>query len=346
VTIDLDATNGCDCVCDKFYGGCSCEILFDQPTSSPSTFPTWSQPSTSPTYSLPSTSPATELPSQTPSTAPTTDIPSQVPTVAPVKEALLVWISESMASESNTGVPHIDIVFMTTVNKPWKLDRLTATGDDEVVQHIVTFEELDSEDCQLRGEIQNCQTWHLYFETTRNCDNHDRIVDVSFVAVYKDASTFEEIHIPLELGGSSALECAAELGEFGLTSDVFLSKDNVNYVPESSALMFESDGTVYMRIVVNSGHYPIEDVSLDDLTIYSNSVPAQLRCDAECETELEYAPLPDISDNSLTFSFVLKTSIFPQEEVLAVNVRLNIKYVGLTEGTTINLLTHLSVTNP
>lgn len=168
------------------------------------------------------------------------------------------------------------------------------------------------------------------------------------MAMYKHTATYEEIHIPLELGGSSSLECAAEMGEFEITSDVYLSTNNIIFRSDTDRLLFEVNETVYMRVSLNSGTYSIALVELEDIQIYSNSIPSLVRCDENCEEKIELRILNEDHER-FTFSFELKDSVFPQEETLSLHAQFSVGYHspdGSHTHTRINLLTHFEISNP
>jgi len=264
--------------------------------------------------------------------------------MAPVEDACLVYATHLVASEYSHGKdPWIEMIFTTATNKPWTLERIRAHSRYVVFVH--QFEETNTQNCTVQGVESLCQTWFLKFTTTRHCTKFNRDLEIAFLARYAHVSSYEEINIPIQFGGSSAFECAEDVGEFAITSQALVSTDGETYTTDAEADLFTVEQRGYIQIALSSASGAISSVELRDLKFYSSAMPSAVRCDEHCK-DLLNVQIIDSRYWRFTFSFFLAKVLFPYEEVVSVDIEMHVNYrLPALTGTSINVLTNIHVSD-
>lgn len=200
------------------------------------------------------------------------------PSAAPVEESNVIWMIKAVGSESGGDEtdPIIDITFITAATFPWTL--LPANVSGTAFHSIIQFHEQSSWTCNIKGKLNNCQRWFLSYFTTRDCDTNSRQITAGFWSKHRNEQWFELVYMDLAISGSSAFECAHNLGEFTLTTDTLLSTDGMHFTVPSQAGDFYLDEYGYIKLIFSSGA-TIKTVNLEQVTIKESSVPQNVLCD-------------------------------------------------------------------
>lgn len=131
-------------------------------------------------------------------------------------DALVVWVITGSAQEASIiNGPLIDVTFKTATSSPWKL--LSKNATSEHIAEMIQFEEISNQTCIYHGVAHYCQEWVVSFYSERECHEGGREINVDFWSKYRE--DLRPISMSIVLSGSSAFECAQDLGSFELTSE-------------------------------------------------------------------------------------------------------------------------------
>jgi hypothetical protein len=326
-TTDIDATDGCVCECDFPWYGDACEIQPPtvMPTHLPTVMPT-EEPSSIPSLS-PSTSKPTDIPTSLPSVDPTvmpTDHPSAFPTESPIDDAFVVWMINAIASEiSIDDEPWIEVEFTTATSHPWTLDYENATS--EYIVELHEFEKTEQWDCgNVNGRKSLCQTFSMKFTTKPDCDSARRDILITFLAEYTNSNSHQQVKkvtLPIEISGSSAFQCAENIGTFEIATETWLSLDGDDFVAPSNISEVVIGEDLYLKVAFSSGTNNIETVGVEDILISTSSIPYNMRCtDCQDNANINFTVIDD-SHSEFTFKITFAEEIFNEPQ--AVTIRFN-----------------------
>jgi type VI secretion system secreted protein VgrG len=334
-TTDNDATDGCECTCDFPWYGDACEI--QPPTECPTSFPT-TRPSDTPSdapSNAPTTSEPTNLPTDFPTHSPTvspSEEPSVSPTESPIDDAFVVWMINAVASEINKAQePWIEVEFTTATSDPWVLD--IGNASSEHIVNVEKFNETNRWDCIVQEKDSICQKYFLEFSTTKECHTGRRDILVTFLAEYTNLrdsthTQVKKVTLPIELAGSSAFECAEDIGSFELATEAFLSTDGSTYHNPHNVTELIIGANLYLRVVFSSGTNNIESVGVEDISIYTSSLPSDTICSScESHNDLDFTEY-DGSATEYTFSMNFNKTLFTTPQPITMQVTFYVTYQG------------------
>lgn len=177
----------------------------------------------------------------------------------------------------------------------------------------VTFNPLKAGPCTQFSDLEYflqddslfCQSWNLEFEGDRHCSVDARTVSISYTAEAKGNQEELSMSWDLDLGSSSAFECAVDLGTFEIALQIEGSSgDKDNFDNPTVAYL---DDSYYFRIAASSGS-PVTAVSVD--TVEIQSATGDYLC-TDCQDMADLGLIvTDWNPDNFILQMILASSLF------------------------------------
>jgi len=247
-----------------------------------------------------------------PTSQPTISSPTKSP--SPQAQVLANVITELSEETRRVGkAPLVAIQYITVIKAPWQLGAPSASGI--AISGESNFYMIQSSSCKefgdavahyFRSDNFYCQEWRLEFEGDRRCTLEHRSVQLGYSAMmYGTAMENINFSWELNLGYSSAFECADDLGNFQIALQIEgRSGGNTNFDNPGQAFF---DDWYYFRFAASSGA-PITSINIVDVQI--ESVDGDILCD-DCLNipELQIG-ISDYSPDNFIVQLFLDSTIF------------------------------------
>jgi len=178
----------------------------------------------------------------------------------------------------------------------------------------------------LQNDALFCQSWNLQFEGDTHCNNDDRKLKLLFDASEPSGRTTTPLDMSwdLDLGSSSAFECAQNIGEFQISLQIEGSSGgNKNFDTPGVAYL---DDWYYFRVGASAGS-PVTGVSIKNLAI--QSATGEFLCE-DCGTNEELGlGISDWNPDNFIVHLLLDESMFKGHLTVSFSFTFEVKMSAL-----------------